>query len=122
MLPDERVSVVVITHNRCQELDRTLRRLAKLPERPAVVVVDNASADDTVTVVRSRHPDVTLFTPGENLGAVRGLPWVLRERRPVPPDMDRGYRQLEDMQLNGGRASTCPEHWSRQGELLRSAT
>jgi hypothetical protein len=27
---------------------------------------------------------------------------VLRERRPVPAHMERGYRQLEDMQLNGG--------------------
>jgi N-acetylglucosaminyl-diphospho-decaprenol L-rhamnosyltransferase len=34
--------------------------------------------------------------------AVRGLPWVLRERRPVPWQLERGYRQLEEMQLDGG--------------------
>jgi N-acetylglucosaminyl-diphospho-decaprenol L-rhamnosyltransferase len=67
---DERVSVVVITHNRRDELHRTLERLATLPEQPRVVVVDNASADGTAAMVRSRHPDVTLLTPGENLGAV----------------------------------------------------
>jgi GT2 family glycosyltransferase len=68
--PDERVSVVVITHDRCAELHRTLDLLAALPEQPAVVVVDNASTDGTAAMVRSRHPDVTLLTPGENLGAV----------------------------------------------------
>lgn len=70
MSSDERVSVVVITHNRREELDRTLDRLAAMPEQPAVVVVDNASNDGTAAMVRTRHPDVTLLTPGENLGAV----------------------------------------------------
>jgi hypothetical protein len=27
---------------------------------------------------------------------------VVRERHPVPAVMERGYRLLEDMQLNGG--------------------
>jgi hypothetical protein len=27
---------------------------------------------------------------------------VLRERKPVPANLERGYQQLEDMQLNGG--------------------
>jgi N-acetylglucosaminyl-diphospho-decaprenol L-rhamnosyltransferase len=36
------------------------------------------------------------------LDAERGLPWVLRERNPVPAHIERGYRQLADMQLKGG--------------------
>ena len=31
-------------------------------------------------------------------GAVRGLPWVLRERRVVPPEVEAGYRLLEESQ------------------------
>ncbi len=69
-MPDRRVSVVVITHNRCAELDRALQRLAVLPEQPPVVVVDNGSTDGTADMVRTRHPDVRLLTPGRNLGAV----------------------------------------------------
>ncbi len=69
-MSDPRVSVVVITHDRCAELLRTLDRLAALPERPRVVVVDNASSDGTAAAVRGRHPDVLLLEPGENLGAV----------------------------------------------------
>lgn len=70
MSPDGRVSVVVITYNRCAELDRTLRRLAELPEKPGVIVVDNASSDGTADMVRSRYPGVTVLTPAANLGAV----------------------------------------------------
>jgi len=66
---ESRVAVVVITHNRCAELDRTLGKLDELPEEPTVVVVDNGSADGTAQMVRTRHPQVTLLTPGMNMGA-----------------------------------------------------
>jgi GT2 family glycosyltransferase len=65
-----RVGVVVITRDRRESLLRTLDRLAALPERPPVVVVDNGSADGTAQAVRARHPAVGLLTPGRNLGAV----------------------------------------------------
>jgi N-acetylglucosaminyl-diphospho-decaprenol L-rhamnosyltransferase len=68
--PDERVTVVVITHNRREELDHTLRLLDELPGRPAIVVVDNASSDGTADMVRQQHPLVQLVQPGKNLGAV----------------------------------------------------
>lgn len=67
---DARVTVVVITHDRCAELCRTLGRLAALPERPPVIVVDNASSDGTAAAVRSRHPEVLLLAAQRNLGAV----------------------------------------------------
>ncbi|MFE9440056.1 glycosyltransferase family 2 protein [Streptomyces sp. NPDC006602] len=69
-MTDPRTTVVVITHNRCPELLRTLDRLAKLPERPAVIVTDNASTDGTAGAVARHHPDVRLLRPGRNLGAV----------------------------------------------------
>jgi hypothetical protein len=31
--------------------------------------------------------------------ALRGLPWVLRERNVVPARMERGYQLLDEMQL-----------------------
>lgn len=67
---DDRVAVVVITHNRRDELDRTLRLLSDLPEHPAIVVVDNASTDGTADMVLRHHPAVRLVEPGKNLGAV----------------------------------------------------
>ena len=65
-----RVGVVVITKDRRRELMRTLSRLAELPERPPVVVVDNASGDGTADEVARRHPEVGLIRASANLGAV----------------------------------------------------
>jgi GT2 family glycosyltransferase len=68
--PDPRVGVVVITCDRREELLATLRRLAELPERPRVVVVDNGSRDGTAAAVAREHPDVDLVASPTNLGAV----------------------------------------------------
>jgi GT2 family glycosyltransferase len=64
------VTVVVITHDRRDELARSLGKLAELPERPPVIVVDNGSPDGTAAMVRRRHPDVLLLAARRNLGAV----------------------------------------------------
>ncbi|MFF8672857.1 glycosyltransferase family 2 protein [Streptomyces sp. NPDC015242] len=69
-MTDHRTTVVVITHNRRQELLRTLDRLAELPERPPVIVTDNGSTDGTADAVARHHPWVRLLRPGRNLGAV----------------------------------------------------
>src|SRR4051812_41358213 len=68
--PDQRVAVVVITHQRRDELLLALTRLGQLPERPHVVVVDNGSTDGTADAVRARHPWVELIASPTNLGAV----------------------------------------------------
>ncbi|MFD7069599.1 glycosyltransferase family 2 protein [Streptomyces sp. NPDC059913] len=69
-VPDRRVTVVVITHDRRAELLRTLKSLAEIPERPAVIVTDNASVDGTAEAVAREYPHVRLLAPGRNLGAV----------------------------------------------------
>jgi GT2 family glycosyltransferase len=60
----------MITHNRRAELLRTLHLLRRLPERPRVIVTDNASRDGTAEAVARDFPEVTLLRPGRNLGAV----------------------------------------------------
>lgn len=64
------VTVAIITRNRRAELARTLDRLAALPERPPVIVVDNASTDGTPEEVARDHPGVVLIRARGNLGAV----------------------------------------------------
>jgi N-acetylglucosaminyl-diphospho-decaprenol L-rhamnosyltransferase len=78
----DRVSVVIITHNRRAELTRTLRKLSALPERPSVLVVDNASRDGTAAAVRAKFPQVTLIEAGRNMGAVARNLAVRRVRTP----------------------------------------
>ena len=80
--PDARVAVVVITHNRRDELLLALSRLRELPEQPHVVVVDNGSADGTADAVRAQHPEVELIASPDNLGAVGRNLGVARLRTP----------------------------------------
>lgn len=61
--------MVIATRNRVSELLNTLDHLAGLPERPRVVVVDNASADGTVEAVSAKYPSVEVLSLRENLGA-----------------------------------------------------
>lgn len=67
--PPCRISVVVLTHNRCDALRHTLRQLTELPERPPIVVVDNASSDATVAMLAADFPQVSLLRAPANLGA-----------------------------------------------------
>lgn len=66
---DPRIAVVMITHNRRDEVLASLDRLTRLPERPHIVVVDNASADGTAGAVARRFPQVEVLPAGGNLGA-----------------------------------------------------
>lgn len=63
------VTVVIATRNRRDELLRTLGRLRALPERPEIVVVDNASRDGTAEAVRARFPEAGMLRAAHNLGA-----------------------------------------------------
>lgn len=66
---EARVTIVVLTHNRRDELCRTLAHLTALPECPSIIVVDNASSDDTAFAVRSRFPAVRIIRLPHNIGA-----------------------------------------------------
>jgi GT2 family glycosyltransferase len=66
---DPRLTVVVLSHRRPFELRRTLRRLVALPDRPAIIVVDNGSERALAEMVREQFPDVTLLRSAANLGA-----------------------------------------------------
>ena len=75
-------TVVIATRNRGRELARTLERLASLPERPPVVVVDNGSQDGTAAMVR-RFPRAELIALRRNRGAWARNLGVLRARTPL---------------------------------------
>lgn len=76
------VSVVIITFNRADDLRRTLNHMQALPERPAIVVVDNASTDSTRTMIRQEFPEVQLITLEKNIGAAARNFGVLQVQTP----------------------------------------
>jgi N-acetylglucosaminyl-diphospho-decaprenol L-rhamnosyltransferase len=75
--PGSRITVVVATHNRCEELLGTLPR----HEAP-VIVVDNGSTDGTVNALERRHPDVAVVPLADNRGAAARNVGVMRAGTP----------------------------------------
>jgi GT2 family glycosyltransferase len=62
------VTVVMITRDRRDRAVSSVRRLLELPERPAVIVVDNGSSDGTAKAL-SAVPGVRVVAVGRNLAA-----------------------------------------------------
>jgi GT2 family glycosyltransferase len=66
---ERRVSLVILTHERLAEVTGTLERAVALPDRPAIIVVDNGSRDGTAAVLTRRFPRVTVVALPDNRGA-----------------------------------------------------
>lgn len=64
-----RVTVVVLTYNRCEEVLNTLEKLQALSDSPEIIVVDNASSDATSARIAANYPTIRLVTAQQNLGA-----------------------------------------------------
>ncbi len=71
------VSAIVVSHRRrallSECLDSLRRGLDELDEPCELVVVDNASDDGSVELVRERHPCAELVTLAENVGFAAGV-------------------------------------------------
>jgi hypothetical protein len=67
------VSVIILAHNRqekvCVTLEKTLMSLDYPAHLLEVILVDNASSDDTIQVVRRDFPGVQIIASDENIGA-----------------------------------------------------
>jgi hypothetical protein len=69
-MSDRRITVVIMTRNRRDELLETLARMTALPERVPVIVADNASTDGTCEALAERFGQVRLLCCQRNFGAV----------------------------------------------------
>jgi GT2 family glycosyltransferase len=77
------ISVVVVGWNASHYLELCLDSLAKAPPRRCmeVLVVDNASSDDSVEMVETKFPWVKLIKSQENLGFSKGNNVAIRQAR-----------------------------------------
>jgi glycosyltransferase involved in cell wall biosynthesis len=95
-----RVTVYVPTYNRARLLPSTLASLsAQTFEDVAIVVVDNASTDDTPAVVEGHRDDrVSYVRQPRNLGILGNHKWILAnassEYALIIPDDDIAYPEL----------------------------
>jgi N-acetylglucosaminyl-diphospho-decaprenol L-rhamnosyltransferase len=65
---DGRVTIVVASRDRREHLLESVARHGALPERPRVLVVDNASTDGTESALGRAHPDVGVLRLERNAG------------------------------------------------------
>ena len=66
------LSIVILNWNVCDLLDRCLASLRSDRYALEIIVVDNASRDDSVTMVRAKYPQVTVIANAENRGFAGG--------------------------------------------------
>jgi GT2 family glycosyltransferase len=64
------LSIIIVSYNARKHLQDCLESLTTSPPSTPheIIVVDNASPDDSVAMVRSRWPNVTVIAQPENLG------------------------------------------------------
>jgi N-acetylglucosaminyl-diphospho-decaprenol L-rhamnosyltransferase len=75
------VSILIVTY-RCRDVARAcLESLGSGEGRHEIIVLDNASGDGTVEMVRSEFPDVRLIASEENLGFALGCNRAAEEAR-----------------------------------------
>ncbi len=73
------VSVAIINYNTATLLAQCLENLQQLAEAAEIIVVDNASADGSATLVRTQFPAVRLIALPENRGLTVGSNLALAE-------------------------------------------
>lgn len=73
------ISVAIINFNTAPLLVRCLQNLQSLCEADEIIVVDNASTDDSVERIQHEFPDVKLIALSENRGLTAGSNIALAE-------------------------------------------
>jgi GT2 family glycosyltransferase/SAM-dependent methyltransferase len=79
-MPPE-VSVVIVTHNSAETIGPALDAVAAVGLDCQTIVVDNASQDDTVRVLRARGPGIEVRESESNLGFARACNLAAREAK-----------------------------------------
>jgi GT2 family glycosyltransferase len=76
-----RLTIVIVSYNARDDLDRCLASLAAHPPSTTheIVVVDNASTDGSADLVRAQWPAVRLIEAGANLGFARANNLAIRQ-------------------------------------------
>ncbi|WP_280275694.1 glycosyltransferase family 2 protein [Nocardia wallacei] len=114
-----RVSTVIITHNRRDELRRTLRHMTRLADCGPIIVADNGSGDGTAAMVRREFPQVRLLAFADNLGAIARNRAVEQVTTPYVAFCDDDTRWQRGAMTRGvDLLDTYPELGSVTGKCL----
>lgn len=62
------ISIVLLCYNCEKWIDRTLKELTSLAERPKIIAVDNGSTDTTIDILKTYGDQVEVVATGKNIG------------------------------------------------------
>lgn len=65
-------ALIIVTSNQKDITEKTMRLIQKQTFVPHIIVVDNASTDDTSAYLKERFPDTTILTAKDNYGSSGG--------------------------------------------------
>jgi GT2 family glycosyltransferase len=111
------VSVISLTHNRCQKVLRLIETLHQQTyKHKEIILVDNASSDGTAEIVQNQFPDVRLFSPLKNSGvaaynlglkAAKGKYILLIDDDGLPVDSDWIEQVINRFETNPKLGVVC---------------
>ncbi len=139
-MPHPRVCIILLNYNRCQDTIACIESLRRCHDAPfQILIVDNASADQSEEILRNRFPDIVVAQTGKNLGYTGGINFGIRRARHMQPEYllllnndtlvepDFLHHLVEALQQNRGAAAAggtiyC-EHdrqqiWYAGGQLI----
>jgi GT2 family glycosyltransferase len=107
----EECPVVIVTHNRSGALRESLERLYDLPERPPLLVVDNASTEDTERVCKPFGSRVRFLKLRKNIGAAARTMGAREAETPYVAFCD------DDCAWTPGSLARAVKRFERHGEV-----
>jgi N-acetylglucosaminyl-diphospho-decaprenol L-rhamnosyltransferase len=130
MLPEKTVAVVVVTYNSEHLLDGLLTSFAEGLKGVSwhLTVADNASADNTVSMLRRLAPEATLIEMGRNAGYAAGINAAVKAARShsailvLNPDVRLMPGCIAELlgALGPGTGLAVPELLDSRSELIES--
>ena len=122
---------IIVTYNGSKWIRRILDSLAEKEQGLpiSIVVVDNGSTDDTLSIIRGEYPDVIVIENGKNLGFGKanniGIEYaynngathflLLNQDASMAPG---SVSKLVQVQTEGGLPLVSPIHWNGDGTEL----
>lgn len=127
-----KLSIIIVSWNVAKDLSRCLESIGENPPSCEfeIIVVDNASTDDTVEVIENKFPAIKIIANNENLGFAAGNNRGIAEAQGeyvllLNPDTiihSRSLDTLLDFMYDNTDVGVCgPELLNDDGSIQRSA-
>lgn len=122
------IYTIIVTYNGTQWIEKCLDSLMQSTAPSHVIVIDNASTDDTVAIIRQKYPEVELiesyknlgFGKANNIGLRRALndkaDYVLLLNQDTRIEREMMEKLIDVSKSNPGYGVLSPYHFNYEGD------